>query len=57
MLDAICEQQALNLALHICFAYHFPKVVSVGAQKYVEFYKDDCEWRAGRRLLHAPTRT
>ena len=53
ILDAICTHQALNPALHVHFAYHFPKVVSVGAQKYVEFYEDDHEWGAGRRLLHA----
>ena len=53
ILDAICAQQELNPALHIHFAYHFPKAVSVGAQKYVEFCKDDHEWGAGRRLLHA----
>ena len=41
ILDAICAQQALNSALHISFAYPFPKAVSVGAQKYAEFYEDD----------------
>ena len=48
ILDAICAQQALNPALHIHFAYCFLKAVSVGAQKYVEFYEDDHEWGARR---------
>ena len=52
-LDAICAQQVLSPALCISIAYCFPKVVSVGAQRYAKFYEDDHEWGAGRRLLHA----
>ena len=52
IVDAICTT-GLKPALHVSFAYHVPKVVYVGAQKYVEFCEDDCELGAGRRLLHS----